>query len=146
MSKKKFEKSDDYDFTDIISAIPKLKERRDEIKRNSILSRTKPLIEGRKIKGNVDNLPYITQMIVWELIDEDYSYGQWLEYCRTTPLLDGYDEQNRASYAYNLMSGIKNGQSMQEIKIEIIADFMNMDLVLKPRPEGKTVSMRKTVK
>jgi len=126
-----------FDFREIIAAIPEVKRKKEQLARDSRLKNLRPLIEESKLKKEINEMPFISRLLTETIVDGGYSYGQWVDYCITTPLLSQYDENERASFAYNVISGIKNGQSMQENKIEILFDFLNVDLTFKDREGGR---------
>jgi len=139
MVKKKEEQK--YDFTEIIAAIPKAKEARMRIKRESILSKTNDsrlMIESDDISNyNRQNFGFMTSKIVEIVEEEKWSLYSWVNYCLNTDLLLPMSIEERKSFSYNAINGLRNGQGLMENKIEIFLDFLERDLYFKERPENE---------
>ena len=124
-----------FDFKEIIERIPAA----EAVARKVKETRHKSVNDRPLIDKNIDitKFGFLSGTIITIMMDRDIKYRDWMNYCLNTGLLSHLDIVAKKVFATNAISGLRNGQSFMEDRLEIYLDFLQLDIVVKDRITGK---------
>ena len=127
----------EFDLTELIEKVPLAIEAKKKMEDQKLRETRKEVAMISADTINIEEYGFFTGTIVSILADRKTQYRDWMVYCLETPLLADMNEQARKAFASNTVTGLRNKQSMLENKIEVLLDFLGLDMILRDRATNK---------
>jgi hypothetical protein len=133
-----------FDFTDILANVEKAKEAQERIRIELQMGDMKELMFVNADTVDYTKFGFITSKLVQTLVDRKIMYKEFADWviknCTWIKATENQSEiEKRKQFAYNFKSAIRNHQNLTEDRVEMLADFLDVDIVVLERANRREI-------